>query len=454
MPTRARRSTSGTPIIAIDTDAAATPAASAAPAPPAAPRRQARAAGAAPARGGAPVEPGLIGGRRPAAQRRCSSATARARPAAVRAGAPRPHRAASRAGRRPPRRPADRPARRPAAPPARGRRRRAAPRRRPGRRACRAGQAAGPQAGQGPRRRPATVAADRRRRLDHPRGRRARRPPGRRAEPPARPTPRRPPTGERETRIPIKGVRKAPPQAMVASAFTAPHVTEFVTVDVTRTMKLVERLQDTPRVRAACKVSPAAAGRQGAAARRRAGTPMVNATLGRGGAGDRASSTTSTSASPRRPRAAWSCRTSRTPTGCRCSSWPTRSASSTATAREGRTPPADMAGGTITITNVGVFGVDTGTPILNPGESAILAFGAVRRAAVGATRARSRPRAGDARSALSFDHRLVDGELGSRVPRRRRARCSRTPPARWSGAERCSRAAGSSSPPGNPLRSP
>ena len=43
-----------------------------------------------------------------------------------------------------------------------------------------------------------------------------------------------------------------------------------------------------------------------------------------------------------------------------------------ATAREGKTQPADMAGGTITITNVGVFGVDTGTPILNPGESAIL----------------------------------------------------------------------------------
>ena len=50
----------------------------------------------------------------------------------------------------------------------------------------------------------------------------------------------------------------------------------------------------------------------------------------------------------------------------------------TETARAGRTSPADMSGGTITITNVGVFGVDTGTPILNPGESAILAFGAVR----------------------------------------------------------------------------
>ena len=83
----------------------------------------------------------------------------------------------------------------------------------------------------------------------------------------------------------------------------------------------------------------------------------------------------------------------------------------TATAREGRTQPAEMAGGTITITNVGVFGVDTGTPILNPGESAILCFGAVR----------DMPWVHDGeiairkvtQLALSFDHRLVDGELGS-----------------------------------------
>ena len=74
-----------------------------------------------------------------------------------------------------------------------------------------------------------------------------------------------------------------------------------------------------------------------------------------------------------------------------------------------------MAGGTFTITNVGVFGVDTGTPILNPGESAILAFGAVRRAAWVVRR-------GDTEAieprwvtqlALSFDHRVVDGEQGS-----------------------------------------
>ena len=51
----------------------------------------------------------------------------------------------------------------------------------------------------------------------------------------------------------------------------------------------------------------------------------------------------------------------------------------TATARDGKTQPADMSGGTFTITNVGVFGIDSGTPIINPGESAILAFGAVRK---------------------------------------------------------------------------
>jgi 2-oxoisovalerate dehydrogenase E2 component (dihydrolipoyl transacylase) len=83
-----------------------------------------------------------------------------------------------------------------------------------------------------------------------------------------------------------------------------------------------------------------------------------------------------------------------------------------ATAREGKTPPSDMTGGTITITNVGVFGVDTGTPILNPGEAAILCFGAIR----------DMPWVHEGEIAVrkvttlsvSFDHRLVDGELGSR----------------------------------------
>jgi pyruvate dehydrogenase E2 component (dihydrolipoamide acetyltransferase) len=84
----------------------------------------------------------------------------------------------------------------------------------------------------------------------------------------------------------------------------------------------------------------------------------------------------------------------------------------TATAREGKTAPADMSGGTITITNVGVFGVDTGTPILNPGESAILAFGAIREMPW-VHKGKVVPRQ-VTQLALSFDHRIIDGELGSR----------------------------------------
>jgi pyruvate dehydrogenase E2 component (dihydrolipoamide acetyltransferase) len=85
------------------------------------------------------------------------------------------------------------------------------------------------------------------------------------------------------------------------------------------------------------------------------------------------------------------------------------------TAKTGKTAPADMSGGTLTITNVGVFGVDTGTPILPPGESAILAFGAVRDTPWvhhGKIKVRQVTTLG-----LSFDHRIIDGELGSKFLR-------------------------------------
>jgi pyruvate dehydrogenase E2 component (dihydrolipoamide acetyltransferase) len=80
-------------------------------------------------------------------------------------------------------------------------------------------------------------------------------------------------------------------------------------------------------------------------------------------------------------------------------------------AREGRTAPGDMLDGTITITNIGVFGIDTGTPILNPGESAILALGAIRErpwVVDGTVVARQ-----VCQLALSVDHRVVDGQQGS-----------------------------------------
>lgn len=85
----------------------------------------------------------------------------------------------------------------------------------------------------------------------------------------------------------------------------------------------------------------------------------------------------------------------------------------TVRARSGKTQPAEMSDGTITITNVGVFGIDSGTPILNPGESAILAFGAVRQKPW-VHEGEVKPR-WVTQLALSFDHRLVDGELGTRV---------------------------------------
>jgi 2-oxoisovalerate dehydrogenase E2 component (dihydrolipoyl transacylase) len=217
------------------------------------------------------------------------------------------------------------------------------------------------------------------------------------------------PTGPAEQRIPIKGVRKATAAAMVASAFTAPHVTEFLTVDVTRTMKLRARLAARPEF-AGVKVSPLLFVAKAVllAARRH---PMVNSSW------DEAAQEIVVHGQVNLGIAA------ATPRGLLVPNikdagrltLPELAAALgelTDTARAGRTAPADMTGGTLTITNVGVFGVDTGTPILNPGESAILAFGAVREMPC-VHKGKVKPRQ-VTQLALSFDHRIVDGELGSR----------------------------------------
>ncbi|MGY2003369.1 dihydrolipoamide acetyltransferase family protein [Blastococcus sp. SYSU DS1024] len=212
-----------------------------------------------------------------------------------------------------------------------------------------------------------------------------------------------------EQRIPVKGVRKATAAAMVASAFTAPHVTEFLTVDVTRMMKLRSRLAARPEF-SEVKVSPLlfVAKALLLAARRH---PMVNSSW------DEAAQEIVVHGQVNLGIAA------ATPRGLIVPnikdagrlSLPELAAALgelTETARAGRTAPGDMTGGTITITNVGVFGVDTGTPILNPGESAILAFGAVRELPW-VHKGKVKPRL-VTQLALSFDHRIVDGELGSR----------------------------------------
>jgi pyruvate dehydrogenase E2 component (dihydrolipoamide acetyltransferase) len=197
--------------------------------------------------------------------------------------------------------------------------------------------------------------------------------------------------------------------AVVASAFTAPHVTEFLTVDVTAMMELRARLRET-REYADVALSPLAFVAKAVclAARR---TPEINAHWDEA-AGEivyyERIQLGIAAATPRglivpkiRDADTLSLRELAVALGAL-----------TATARSGRTPPSDLVGGTFTITNVGVFGVDTGTPILNPGEAAILAVGAIKPApwvVDGELAVRT-----VGQLALSFDHRLVDGEQGSR----------------------------------------
>ncbi|MGW1706562.1 dihydrolipoamide acetyltransferase family protein [Streptomyces sp. NPDC002206] len=216
--------------------------------------------------------------------------------------------------------------------------------------------------------------------------------------------------GARETRIPVKGVRKAIAQAMVGSAFTAPHVTEFVTVDVTRTMKLVAELKEDKDM-AGVRVNPLLIIAKAllVAIKR---NPEVNA------AWDEANQEIVQKHYVNLGIAAATPRGLIVPNikDAHDKTLPQLAAALgelVTTAREGKTSPAAMAGGTVTITNVGVFGVDTGTPILNPGESAILAIGAIKLQPW-VHKGKVKPRQVTT-LALSFDHRLVDGELGSKV---------------------------------------
>ena len=220
--------------------------------------------------------------------------------------------------------------------------------------------------------------------------------------------------GEREMRTPIKGVRKVTAQAMVNSAFTAPHVTEFITFDISATMELVEKLK-ADREFKDVKVTPLLLVAKAVviAAQR---NPEINAKW------DEANQEIVQYADVNLGIAA------ATPRGLMVPNIKGAQEKSLvelgsdlgdliSTARGGKTQPADMSGGTITITNVGVFGVDSGTPILNAGEAAILCFGAINRrpwvVADAAGNETIEPR-WVTELALSFDHRLVNGDLGSR----------------------------------------
>jgi len=215
-------------------------------------------------------------------------------------------------------------------------------------------------------------------------------------------------SGRGDTRVPVKGVQKVMAQAMVASAFSAPHVTEWITVDVSATMELVERLKQDKAFRD-LRVSPLliVAKAVTLAARR---TPVINAAWDEQAQEIVYKGAVNLGIAAATPRGLIvpnikNADTMTLPELCAALG------QLVATAREGKTSPADQAGGSFTITNVGVFGVDAGTPIINPGEAAILAFGAVRKM----------PWVVDdeivprwiTTLALSFDHRLIDGEKGS-----------------------------------------
>ncbi len=218
-----------------------------------------------------------------------------------------------------------------------------------------------------------------------------------------------PPATAGQTRTPIRGMRKHTAAAMVASAFTAPHVTEFLTIDVTPTMELLAELKAS-RAFEGARVTPLTIVAKAlciAAAR----NPTLNSSW------DEQAQEIVQYADINLGIAAATPRGLLVPNIKAAQSLSlvelARALGSlTETARAGKTPPADLTGGTISITNIGVFGIDAGTPILNPGEAAILAVGAVRSMPweyQGAVALRS-----VMTLSLSFDHRLVDGEQGSR----------------------------------------
>ncbi len=221
-------------------------------------------------------------------------------------------------------------------------------------------------------------------------------------------------SGEREVRTPIKGVRKMTAQAMVGSAFTAPHVTEWITVDVTRTMELVDRLR-TDREFSDVKVTPllVLAKALTVAIRR---NPGMNATWDESAQEIVQKNYVNLGIAAATPRGLIvpNVKDAHALTMLELAR---AIGALTATAREGRTQPAEMSGGTMTITNVGVFGVDSGTPIINPGESAIVCFGAIRKQPWVVTGADGNDEIAIrhvTQLAVSFDHRLIDGALGSR----------------------------------------
>jgi pyruvate dehydrogenase E2 component (dihydrolipoamide acetyltransferase) len=219
--------------------------------------------------------------------------------------------------------------------------------------------------------------------------------------------------GAREdVRVPIKGVRKSTADAMVRSAFTAPHVSVWLDCDVSAMMQLVERLKARHEF-ADLRVSPLLiVARAVCLALRR--TPELNSFWDGPAQQIVLKSSINLGIATATPRGLLVPNIK----GAEALSLPELAAALqgvVSAAREAKAQPADLAGGTFTITNIGVFGVDAGTPILNPEESGILCVGQIARRpwVVGdGSDERIEPRWVTTLS-VSFDHRLADGAQGS-----------------------------------------
>ena len=212
---------------------------------------------------------------------------------------------------------------------------------------------------------------------------------------------------DRDEHIPVKGVRKAIAQAMVKSAFTAPHVSLFVDVDATRTMEFVKRLKASTDF-AGIRVSPLLIMAKAMiwAVRR---NPTVNSTFTDEEIIVRHYVNLGIAAATPRGLIVPNIKEAQDMSLLELARALEKL---TMTARDGKTSPAEMSNGTITITNIGVFGMDTGTPILNSPEAGIVALGTIKQkpwVVDGEVRVRYVTTIG-----ASFDHRVVDGDVASR----------------------------------------